>query len=342
MKYLSLFSGIGGFEMGIHSIFPNAVCVGYSEIKPHALKVYQAHFPHHKNLGDITEIKEIGEIPDLIVGGFPCTNLSSLSHIAGDSRGLEGSSSKLFYEMTRIIKICLEKNPNLNFVIENNASMSKANRALITSELEKITKVYLTKLDGKEFGVQCRNRLYWTTFPIQSIKSLGQTWKDVLIDSADLPSISEKYIACMNRTIPCKIVYKDVVYFDGKEFEILPHNKLSRSRWQCSFHSDTADSSQECIIPSYPIGKCRPITGSFGNHNVLVDRRYGSIKVRLFELVEIERLFGFPDGYTKILSTSSRENRSKRIDCLGNSVIVPVIKYILSHLQPSITASSSK
>ena len=133
----------------------------------------------------------------------------------------------------------------------------------------------------------------------------------------------------MNRTIPSKLVYKDRLYFDGKDFEIVPHNKPSRSRWQCSFHSDTIEDSKNSVISSYPIGKCRPITGSFGNHNVLVDRRYGGIKIRLFQLVEIERLFGFPDDYTKILSTVSRENRSKRIDCLGNSVIVPVIKYIL-------------
>ena len=33
MKYLSLFSGIGGFELGINDVFPDAQCVGYSEIR---------------------------------------------------------------------------------------------------------------------------------------------------------------------------------------------------------------------------------------------------------------------------------------------------------------------
>lgn len=76
MKYISLFSGIGGFEIAIHRVFPEAVCLGYSEIRPAAIKVYEEHFPDHYNLGDITQItnEEITELVkdgcDLIVGGF--------------------------------------------------------------------------------------------------------------------------------------------------------------------------------------------------------------------------------------------------------------------------------
>jgi site-specific DNA-cytosine methylase len=39
-----LFSGIGGFELAIHSVFPNAECVGYSEIDKYAIKTYRKHF----------------------------------------------------------------------------------------------------------------------------------------------------------------------------------------------------------------------------------------------------------------------------------------------------------
>jgi len=35
MKYISLFSGIGGFEQAIHEVFPDAECLGYSEIDPY-------------------------------------------------------------------------------------------------------------------------------------------------------------------------------------------------------------------------------------------------------------------------------------------------------------------
>lgn len=69
MKYLSLFSGIGGFELGIG---PKHECVGFSEIDKYAVQIYQKHFPEHKNWGDITKINE-NELPEfeLLVGGFP-------------------------------------------------------------------------------------------------------------------------------------------------------------------------------------------------------------------------------------------------------------------------------
>lgn len=54
MKYLSLFSGIGGFELGIGE---KGTCVGYSEIDKYARQIYEKHFPTHKWLGDIKGTK---------------------------------------------------------------------------------------------------------------------------------------------------------------------------------------------------------------------------------------------------------------------------------------------
>ena len=81
MKYLSLFSGIGAFECAIHTLFPDAQCIGFSEINANAIKVYSHHFPSHQNLGDISLVtnKQISDLLTkhtdddlLIVGGFPC------------------------------------------------------------------------------------------------------------------------------------------------------------------------------------------------------------------------------------------------------------------------------
>ena len=85
LNYLSLFSGIGAFELALRHTFGNSAhCVGYSEIDKNALKVYQRHFPDHLLLGDVTQIttQNIKKIYqdnhiDLIVGGFPCQNLSN-------------------------------------------------------------------------------------------------------------------------------------------------------------------------------------------------------------------------------------------------------------------------
>lgn len=101
VKYLSLFSGIGGFEKGIHAALSNAECVGYSEIDKHAIKVYQKHFPEHINFGDITKIKA-NRLPnfDLLVGGFPCQSFS----IAGKRKGFADPRGQMFNHIARILR----------------------------------------------------------------------------------------------------------------------------------------------------------------------------------------------------------------------------------------------
>ena len=140
MKYLSLFSGIGGFELGITKAYENLsnpsreqqgggplnstnneckqlapqqpTCIGFSEIDKYAISIYKKHFPNHKNYGDITKI-EASSLPDfdLLVGGFPCQAFS----IAGKRRGFKDTRGTLFFEIARIIK---EKQPRL-LLLEN-------------------------------------------------------------------------------------------------------------------------------------------------------------------------------------------------------------------------------
>jgi site-specific DNA-cytosine methylase len=44
MKYVSLFSGIGGFEVGIQRVFPDAECVGYSELYACTRRTFRPHW----------------------------------------------------------------------------------------------------------------------------------------------------------------------------------------------------------------------------------------------------------------------------------------------------------
>ncbi|MCP9290025.1 DNA (cytosine-5-)-methyltransferase [Gracilimonas sediminicola] len=112
MKYLSTFSGIGGFELGIQQSNLKAECIGFSEVDKYAKAIYQYHYPNHKDYGDITNINE-SELPDfnLFVGGFPCQAFS----IAGKRQGFEDTRGTLFFDVARILSA---KRPAW-FVLEN-------------------------------------------------------------------------------------------------------------------------------------------------------------------------------------------------------------------------------
>ena len=286
MKYISLFSGIGGFEVAIHNIFPEAQCLAYSDIKKTAIHVYKNHFPDHHNLGDISLISKqtilntVKNGCDLIVGGFPCKNLSSLAAITGSNSGLKGCHSGLFYHMLKILCWVREIHPNTHFILENNASMSNKNKELIRKTLTSKLgfEPHENIINASSFGVQSRKRIFWTSFKISETISpcVIQTWNDVLERVNTVKPISDNYVKCMNKCIKTRYNPKKLIQVEkdniGYKMVISDNIGNGKSRWQSSFHSDTANSTDK-ISYTYPIGKSRVVTASFGNHNILLDRR---------------------------------------------------------------------
>jgi DNA-cytosine methyltransferase len=341
LKYLSLFSGIGGFELAIHKIFPNAECVGFSEIDKFALQVYEYHFPTHANIGDITLIKEKdiallvkkNKKINLLVGGFPCQNLSSLSRITENCNGLDGLSSGLFHNMIKIIKWIQKYNPKrtkLHLLVENNDSMTNNNKQLITNIFQKCYKIpiYMTMLNGADFGVQNRKRLYWTTFDMCSDQNgnldnikCEQTWNDILEKKYSKYKsyiVSDNYIKFMNNSrIKKNKTMKVVKCKDKNNFKFKEYSNTG-SEWNKNYHSDTLSLKSRCITRGLM-------------SKTLIDRRTNNNKenfiIRYLMPVEIERLFWIPEGWTSDICSKSR--------CyllLGNTVIVRVIEHLLSAL----------
>ena len=75
MKFLSLFAGIGGLDLGLERA--GWQCVGQVEIDPFATAVLAKHWPDVRRWSDVREITAsdiVGSVgrPDAIVGGFPC------------------------------------------------------------------------------------------------------------------------------------------------------------------------------------------------------------------------------------------------------------------------------
>lgn len=98
MRFISLFSGIGGLDLGLERA--GMTCVAQVEIDDYAQKVLAKHWPDVIRFGDIRNCGA-HNLPsaDLICGGFPCQDIS----YAGKGAGLSGARSGLWYEFARII-----------------------------------------------------------------------------------------------------------------------------------------------------------------------------------------------------------------------------------------------
>ena len=99
MRYISLFSGIGGVDLGLDRA--GMKCVAQVEQNKFALKVLNKHWPDVPKFEDVREYDpEPGEC-EVVAGGFPCQDISNA---ANNRQGLGGERSGLWWEMLRIIE----------------------------------------------------------------------------------------------------------------------------------------------------------------------------------------------------------------------------------------------
>jgi DNA (cytosine-5)-methyltransferase 1 len=100
MRALSLFSGVGGIDLGLERA--GVETVGQVEIDPARRRVLAKHWPDVPRKDDVRDVKDAdwcGDSIDLIHGGFPCQDLS----VAGKRAGLAGERSGLWFEFHRVI-----------------------------------------------------------------------------------------------------------------------------------------------------------------------------------------------------------------------------------------------
>jgi DNA (cytosine-5)-methyltransferase 1 len=100
MNILDLFSGIGGFSLGLERAGMRTVA--FCEIDPHARKVLNKHWPDVPVFTDVSTLSkgDLSEQIDVLAGGFPCQDIST----AGLGAGLSGSRSGLWFQYHRLIK----------------------------------------------------------------------------------------------------------------------------------------------------------------------------------------------------------------------------------------------
>jgi DNA (cytosine-5)-methyltransferase 1 len=162
MKAVSLFAGVGGFDLAL--TLEGVDVVAAVEIDRHARTVLKRHFPKTQLLEDINDVtgKQLfayGFEPEgIIVGGFPCQDLS----VAGKREGLAGARSGLFWEICRL----LDETQAKWFILENVVGLLSSNdgedfTTVITALAERRYGIAYRVLDSQYFDVpQRRKRVF--------------------------------------------------------------------------------------------------------------------------------------------------------------------------------------
>jgi len=138
MKILDLFSGIGGFSLGMEST-GHFETVKFVEMDKYCQKVLRKHWPNVPIEEDIKNVKGKEFEADVIVGGFPCQPMS----VAGRQKGTS-DSRYLWPEMFRLIR---EVKPE--FVIGENV------QGIINIQDGMVLRQVQDDLESEGFEVQC-------------------------------------------------------------------------------------------------------------------------------------------------------------------------------------------
>jgi DNA (cytosine-5)-methyltransferase 1 len=166
MKVLSLFSGVGGFDLGLENAGMETVF--QCEWDKHATKILERHWPHIPRWDDVSTltgeyILRHAPVIDVVAWGSPCQDLS----VAGKRAGLQGARSGLFHEGVRIIKelrsLTNGKYPRIS-IWENVAgalsSGAGADFGQVLTEMDEAGACFSEwrMLDAQYFGVPQRRR----------------------------------------------------------------------------------------------------------------------------------------------------------------------------------------
>ncbi len=159
----SLFSGIGGFELGLERAIPNSKTIWQCEQNKFARKVLQKHWPDVPIYDDIKEMKHGSiDIVDVICGGFPCQDISQ----AGKRKGIaNGERSGLWFEMLRIIDMV---RPRIA-IAENVTAITQKGRGMdiVLSSLSKIgyDVEWIDVRASDEGAPHKRERIFFVAYP---------------------------------------------------------------------------------------------------------------------------------------------------------------------------------
>ena len=295
MRFVSLCSGVGGFDLGLERAGHS--CLGQAELDPFRSAVLHRRWPTVRRVRDVRAVRpDTFGRADLLVAGFPCRDLS----VVGRRRGLEGTNedygSGLFFEVVRVADDLL--GPGGWLLLENVPGLLSSNggrdfAVLLATLAERgFHDLAWRVLDSRLHGVaQQRRRVF-----ILARRARGEARaRSVLLDppagGGDPDAGGEAGAGAPGSGAPGDEDAARLI--DAGLITRALTARLGTSGWD--------------------------LTDAEGN--LMVDDGYG---LRRLTPVELERLQGFPDGWTDLGGTPD----APRYEAMGRAVTVPVAEAI--------------
>ena len=342
MNVLSLFNGMNTGRQALENVGIKVDKYYSSEIKTYAIELTQHHFPDTIQVGDVTKWREWDidwKSIDLVLSGSPCQDLSP----AGKRAGINGKKSSLFFTFVDILNHIQELNPKVLFLQEKVGSASKLDVGIMSRALG----VYPVRINSKLVTAQLRDRYYWSNIrtketmfdivtDIPQPKDKGIMFKDILTSGFTKrvkanALLQGDYKQMINNPIKEDLYLKKRIS-NGKQTPNLIYEENNELRVKTNTKQGfDVVTENDCIDLSFPTSTTRRGRVTKGKSPCLMESNnnlysYKDGIIRTVNQIEMERLQGFPDGYTSILS------KNKAGSLLGDGWTLPVIEHICAFI----------
>lgn len=307
-KVVSLFSGIGGLDLGF--IYAGFNIIWANDFDKFACQTYKANISKNIVCGDIRIEKENIPEHDILIGGFPCQPFSTLGKLEGFKDEERGT---LFFEIKEIVK----KHKTKVLVLENVKNIMNHDRGntfkRIIHELESLGYIcYYHVFNSADYGVpQRRNRCYVVAFLgefFNNVDFIFPPKQKLTVTTQDLldENVEEKYF------LTEKIV-KTILGTGTKNYIVKPTIDLPISKTLTATMAKMHRASQDNYV-----------TDEINYRKYCNETR---VNLRKLTPNECRKLQGFPDDWQQVVSDCQAYKQ------FGNAVTVNVSYAIAKELK---------
>ena len=314
LKLLDLFSGIGGFSLGLEST-GGFETIAFVEKDDFCQKVLKKHWPNTTIEGDIRNVKGDKYEADVITGGFPCQPFS----VAGKRKGTD-DDRYLWDETIRVVRECKPR----WFIGENVEGLININNGVVLRQVQ-------TDLEKEGFEVQC------IVIPAAGVGAWHQR-KRIWILAHNISNSNSRFSIGQKKEIQTRRTSVNSSSEDVSNSESIRHRGWSSKECKIGEWSFLQGEQKGREMGSEVEGCNRNVSDSNserleghgaeqqlqknGREKYIV--RGGDDETRESWWQTQSRFCGIPDG----VSTRVDRNRNNRLKSLGNSIVPQIVRQL--------------